>query len=459
MAQALYRKHRSKKLEEVIGQPHITSVLQRALQKKLVSHAYLFTGPRGVGKTSIARILAAEITGQEQAASPLDIIEIDAASNNSVEDVRDLREKVQIAPVASAKKVYIIDEVHMLSNSAFNALLKTLEEPPAHVVFILATTNPDKLPDTIISRTQHFAFKLIPTGAISEHLSKVAQTEGLKINKQALSLIAQQARGSMRDALSLLDQIVALGGSKEINQELIIDTLGLAPQQELEDLLQAAKAQNFEQIKQQLETITNQGVSGGTLLDQLLNYIIENSANQPFLIPLLAKLSEINPRGDYIDIKIMVALGEQAATNNLQAPTNPKATPAKNKQQINKQAKEVQSKPLKATTPPSISAPFNWQELIKATKNLHMALGSLVVKCHHNFQEKDNKLIIYTINNFNKKKLDDPRYLPKLHEALSLIGYPDINIETIPTAAPNLQAAVTNITEVMGGGEVVKADI
>src|SRR5690606_16546256 len=163
MSKAFYRKYRSKSLAEVVGQSHITDILTRALREGKIAHAYLFTGPRGVGKTSIARILAHEINQipYTDDSSHLDIIEIDAASNNGVEDIRDLRERVQLAPVSAAKKVYIIDEVHMLSKAAFNALLKTLEEPPEHIVFILATTDADKLPETIISRTQRFAFRTI----------------------------------------------------------------------------------------------------------------------------------------------------------------------------------------------------------------------------------------------------------------------------------------------------------
>jgi len=163
MSKALYRKYRSKSLDEVIGQNHVTDILGRAIKQGRISHAYLLTGPRGVGKTSIARILAHEINKipYDDDTTNLDIIEIDAASNNGVEDVRDLREKVQIAPVAALKKIYIIDEVHMLSKAAFNALLKTLEEPPEHVVFILATTDVDKLPATIVSRTQRFSFRAI----------------------------------------------------------------------------------------------------------------------------------------------------------------------------------------------------------------------------------------------------------------------------------------------------------
>src|SRR5664279_4315105 len=172
MKRALYRTHRSRSLDEVIGQDHITKTLASALKKGQISHAYLFTGPRGTGKTSVARILAHAINEvpYDDDSFNIDIIEIDAASNRRIEDVRDLRDKVHIAPVSAPYKVYIIDEVHMLTGESFNALLKTLEEPPAHVIFILATTDLHKVPATIVSRTQRYAFRLIPHELLVSHL-------------------------------------------------------------------------------------------------------------------------------------------------------------------------------------------------------------------------------------------------------------------------------------------------
>src|SRR6266498_1480828 len=193
MGRALYRTYRSKKLAEIVGQEHITTALNHALEKGMISHAYLFTGPRGVGKTSIARILAHEINGlpYEDDSMHLDIIEIDAASNRRIDEIRDLRDKVHIAPTSAKYKVYIIDEVHMLTKEAFNALLKTLEEPPKHAIFILATTEMDRLPETIVSRCQRFDLRRIPTALISQHLAHIARQEKVKIDEAALHAIAR----------------------------------------------------------------------------------------------------------------------------------------------------------------------------------------------------------------------------------------------------------------------------
>ncbi|MEO8691538.1 MAG: DNA polymerase III subunit gamma/tau, partial [Candidatus Saccharimonas sp.] len=227
--ETLYRKYRPKSLDEVVGQLHITNILKKALKAGNIAHAYLLTGPRGVGKTSIARILAHEINSltYSDESTHLDIIEIDAASNNSVEDIRDLRSKVMIAPSSAKKKIYIIDEVHMLSKSAFNALLKTLEEPPSHVVFILATTDADKLPSTILSRVQRFNFRAIGEADIKLHLQSVAKSESIKIDDDALALISHNADGAIRDALSALDQVKSLS-SDSITLEQVEQVLGVA---------------------------------------------------------------------------------------------------------------------------------------------------------------------------------------------------------------------------------------
>lgn len=227
MAQALYSKYRSKDFDELVGQEHVTTTLRNAMREGRIAHAYLFTGPRGTGKTSMARIVAKALN----CLAPLeqrpcnecrrcvainegryvDLVEIDAASNNSVNDVRELREKAGFAPSDGDVKVYIVDEVHMLSTQAFNALLKTLEEPPPHVRFILATTEIQKVPPTILSRCQRFDFRRIPTPTIAAHLAQIVQEEGSDAEPEALTAIARSAEGCMRDAVSLLDQMLSFG--------------------------------------------------------------------------------------------------------------------------------------------------------------------------------------------------------------------------------------------------------
>jgi len=236
MGQVLYRKYRSRSLGEIVGQEHITTTLENALKAGKISHAYLFTGPRGTGKTSIARILAHQINDLPYSEEThFDIIEIDAASNNGVEDVRDLREKVQSAPSSAKYKVYIIDEVHMLTKPAFNALLKTLEEPPEHVVFILATTEAHKLPETIISRTQRYSFRPVPLEQVVSHLKHIASEEKIAADDDALRLIAEHGEGSFRDSISLLDQASSLGGKVTVAN--VEQLLGRAPSTLIDELL------------------------------------------------------------------------------------------------------------------------------------------------------------------------------------------------------------------------------
>ncbi len=241
MHQALYRKYRPKTFEDVCGEDHVASVLRYQAQNGKVSHAYLFCGPRGTGKTTCAKILAKAVNcehlidgspcGQCYACqsidngSATDVLEMDAASNNGVEYIRDIRDEVNYTPAALTKKVYIIDEVHMLSTSAFNALLKTLEEPPAHVVFILATTELHKLPATIISRCQRFDFRRIAVDTIAARLMHIAEAEQIALDETAAKMLAKQSQGGMRDAISLFE--LCAGGGQSVTPERVTDVLGL----------------------------------------------------------------------------------------------------------------------------------------------------------------------------------------------------------------------------------------
>lgn len=283
---ALYRKWRSQTFDEVVGQQHVTQTLINALTLNRVAHAYLFTGPRGTGKTSTARLLAKAVNCLgESGERPcnqcricvainegrlLDLIEIDAASNTSVDDIRDLRDKVGFRPAEARVKFYIIDEVHMLSNSAFNALLKTLEEPPEHVIFVLATTEPEKIPATITSRCQRFDFKRIKLDDIARRLAYIVAQEGLKADAAALDYIARQGSGSMRDAISLLDQLTAYG-QETITLDLVQSVLGAVASQSVTELVEAL-------IKQDVALgldIINRVVSDGTDPRQFAREIVE----------------------------------------------------------------------------------------------------------------------------------------------------------------------------------------
>ncbi|KAF0111706.1 MAG: DNA polymerase III subunit gamma/tau [Chloroflexi bacterium] len=286
MTQALYRKWRPRKWDQVIAQEHVIKILRNAIQSDKVGHAYLFSGPRGTGKTTTARLLAKAVNclSPDLANRPcdvckncaavnesrfLDLIEIDAASNTSVEDVRDLRDKINFSPSDGKFKIYIIDEVHMLSTAAFNALLKTLEEPPPHAIFILATTEVHKIPATVLSRCQRHEFRRIPVIDIVNTLKHLCQQEKINANEDALILIARQATGAMRDAISLLDQLASTG--EKITLELAQMVLGTATNQLVIDLVNAIQAHD---TAIGLETI-HRALDGGSDPRQYARQVVE----------------------------------------------------------------------------------------------------------------------------------------------------------------------------------------
>lgn len=281
---ALYRKYRSQSFQDVIGQEHVIGTLSAAIANGRISHAYLFTGPRGVGKTSVARLLARSLncTGKSkpcgecdnckvEIGSHLDLIEIDAASNRRIDEIRDLRDKINLAPSMGEYKVYIIDEVHMLTTEAFNALLKTLEEPPAHAVFILATTEAHKLPATIVSRTQRFNFRAINRADLTRHLGSIAEAEKIDISPAAIEILAEASGGSFRDGISLLDQ-VANSSKGAISAELVRHVLGWSHEEEISALSRAIAAKDARTALEVLDRVLAGGSQAGQINAQLLAY-------------------------------------------------------------------------------------------------------------------------------------------------------------------------------------------
>lgn len=285
--QAFYRVYRPQSFAEMSGQAHVKQTLQNALLYNKTTHAYLFSGPRGTGKTSAAKIFAKALNCERAPASEpcnecetcksisngsnTDVIEFDAASNSRVEEIRDIIEKVRFAPANSRYKVYIIDEVHMLSNSAFNALLKTLEEPPAHVVFILATTEPHKLPLTIISRCQRFDFKRITSVDIVDRMNAILTDSGIPANEQALKVIAQAASGGMRDALSMLDQVVSYSGDEMTVEDALLVT-GSIGQDVFYQMAEALLTKEVGNILMLLEELMKEGKDAFRLTEDLITF-------------------------------------------------------------------------------------------------------------------------------------------------------------------------------------------
>ena len=474
---ALYRKYRPTKLSEVIGQPQVTEPLTHALESGQISHAYLLIGPRGTGKTSVARIFAHAVNGFDYQIEDhyLDIIEIDAASNTGVDNIRELREKAAIAPTTGRYKVYIIDEVHMLSKSAANALLKTLEEPPAHVIFILATTDAHKVPITITSRTQAFTFKLADSETMQQHLRTIADAEQLPITDDALALIVRRGGGSFRDSLSLLDQISTLS-DQEITADVVERALGLPASQTLTDLLQAYAAQDATSIHQILQDLFGTGLKPEIIASELITRILTTPDSA--LLPLLERLTSV--QAPFPEAKLLLALlgpssrapeSHRTPTSKpLRTPPNassdqiaPVATPQNTPKTPKPAPKPSPSAPKTASVSPATPNPnpapttaaFNWQTFLDQVHQLNDAVFLQLQKVSHELQ--GDTLHLYPQQKFTATILERPNNRQLLSRALSGLSL----VIHAPGAQPAPTAedpTLSQISAIMGNVQAVDED-
>ncbi len=484
----LYRKYRPTKLADVVGQPQVTDALQNALKQSKLGHAYLFIGPRGTGKTSVARIFAHAVNDFDYQVedSYLDIIEIDAASNTGVDNIRELREKAVIAPTNGKYKVYIIDEVHMLTKSASNALLKTLEEPPEHVIFIMATTDAHKVPLTISSRTQVFTFKLADPETMLAHLQAIAQQEGIKITPDALKLVVKRGGGSFRDSLSLLDQVATLADG-EITTQLLETALGLPQDLSIQKLLSAYASQDSASIQTLLKDLLNTGIKPELIASELIAAIIARP--EPVYLGLLAKLSEVQP--PFPEAKLLLALLSSTLSSTAPAvvtaapkrtahtpvtatakPT-PRATattrasaeprvPAPSVAEPSMPTAETTSSTTieaapDATTEPApiaVDGKFDWEAFLEAIRKEHLTVYQQLQKTDYEFSS--DTLHLYPSQKFAKNVLERPansKILAKHLGGVALVIH-DIGDRQAPK-----DETISQISAIMGDVREIKGDM
>lgn len=499
MGQALYRKYRSKSLDEVVGQEHITTALKNALKQGRISHAYLFTGPRGVGKTSVARILAYAVNDlpYEDRATHLDIIEIDAASNRRIDEIRELRDKVHVAPTSAKYKVYIIDEVHMLTREAFNALLKTLEEPPEHAIFILATTEAHKLPETIVSRTQRFAFKPIEASQAVEHLKSIAKAEKISIDDAALKLIAEHGNGSFRDSISLLDQIRNIG--EKVTAGDVLEMLGDAPDEMIDSLVKALVSQSASELVNVLQGMYEQGFEPARIAKQLGTELREQIiAGSPPLpsdqtLKLMSDLVNVPASADQA-VALEIALLERIA---MPTPTfvktkepaieKPKAkraepdteqTPKSTVQKTQESNIEGPIEPATETEPTekpekivANSAELDdelWHQVVEAIKEKHNTLYGVIRMAQPTWE--DTTLTLSFAFAFHQKRINDSKHREVIAQTIKDLSGQEVNIVCVldPSAKPEMpvqedmhsssdNSTVKNISNIFGGAELLES--
>lgn len=493
MGKAFYRKYRPKKLSEIFGQEHVTSTLERALKKGTLSHAYLLTGPKGVGKTSIARILAYEVNGlpYDEEATHLDIVEIDAASNRRIDEIRELKERVFIAPTSAKYRVYIIDEVHMLTKEAFNALLKTLEEPPEHAIFILATTEAHKVPETIISRTQRFTLKPIGLDKVVDHLRYIAKQETISVSDAALGLIASHGNGSFRDSISLLDQLRHVNNPIELQD--VQQAIGQAPDDLLLELANSLQASSLSNVADSLAKLTAQGIQPQQVAQQLSRLLRNDVLNPDPMFPasqslrLLQDLVEVGAASDP-GLKLELAMYSAALENA------PDAKPLAVEQKepittnISKSAQEQtitesepRHKPQDQKTKTAVDPSANqsgtisdlnsetWPGVLAAIKSKHNTLYGITRMAIPSFEA--GKITLHFAFAFHQKRLDESKNKQLLMDIIHKLTGQNVSIlcvldaKTKAKPAPKLtepedtndkDISIQTISNIFGGAEIVE---
>ncbi len=460
---ALYRKYRPTKLSEVIGQDQVTKPLENSLKSGKISHAYIFIGPRGCGKTSVARIFAHEVNKfpYEIEDDYTDIIEIDGASNTGVDNIRELKEKALIAPTKGKYKVYIIDEVHMLSKSAFNALLKTLEEPPKHVIFIMATTDAYKIPATITSRSQVFNFNLATPDVMRSHLEKIAKKEAINIESDALDVVISEGGGSFRDSISLLEQISSLS-DKKITKELVISALGLPEEEKIANLLTAYKAGDTSAVTDTLQNLINSGIKSETVAEDIISQIVKRP--EPELLPLLEKLLEVS--APFPEAKLLLAFLAQTAIKPVFAQNSTSASQNINSAKTSQNSANVArtavptEKPLEApvnvqktqenvpatsNNAEKIPVSFDWDAYKQVVSEKNSVIARSLNRIEHQLQ--DNTLTIYAPRKFDRTILESDNNLELLKSLLPS----DITLEfTEEKLSLKKDGGISKISDIMG---------
>lgn len=478
---ALYRKYRSADFADVVGQKHVTRTLEAAVERGIISHAYLLTGPRGTGKTSIARILARRVNGlpvEADLSRELDIIEIDAASNRGIDEMRSLREKIMSAPTNLKYKVYIIDEVHMLTREAFNALLKTLEEPPAHAVFVLATTEAHKLPETIISRTQRFDLRPITESDLVDRLSSIARSEGINIDEPALAMIARASRGGFRDAIGLLDQLSVL--DEELTVEQVSAVLGMAAQEDIEAILVAIAEDNPAHALERATMLISAGNDPQGITHQLLDVLrlslltqlaSPKESSKPSLSPQKISHAADCLTKALVDFKVTqhyslpLELALYRASSPGVALVGPSQTGKTSAQSATRSASPVQSEPVRKSVKPAQDVHENIDTTSLCTKGLSLIKernNSLyAVMRSANPRIEGDRLVLECRFSFHKERIEEQKNRQLIEQVMTKTFGHEIQLDCRLSQAKERDADVDSEKELVAsaleilGGEVV----